>query len=111
MDAITCSDNGINVIDPLGDLFFLPHIIKISTSTSQIKLYKEPGLGLGQFAPSGKIENIDLLGSFVVAGDYYPVTIERNRFALFGFYKGVGSMTDEGKVFIVNLTYLIGKLF
>ena len=111
MDAITCGDNTIGVTDPLGDLFFLPHIIKVSVATPQIKLYKELGLGLGQHAPSGMIDNFDLLGSFAVAGDYYPVTIERNRFALFGFYKGVGSMTDEGKDFIVNLTYLIGKLF
>ncbi|MEO5888596.1 MAG: hypothetical protein ABIQ31_00025 [Ferruginibacter sp.] len=104
------NDKAFWVKDKTGMLYNKPYKISIPTSTPQVTLYPGAVQAAGQLTFAGTLDKVTLFGDFVVAKNYCPVTFEKNRYLTFGFYKGVESMTSNGRNFMVNLVYYVGNL-
>lgn len=96
------------VTDKLSSLYKKPNIISVSANET-ISLYTVASLGAAQHIPSAVQPGVALMGAFPGHQAYYPLSYEKNRYTVFGYYKGVNSMTPAGKDFIVNLVYFSGK--
>jgi len=102
------TETAIYVKDKTSNLYKKPKAITI-TAAQTIVLYTIPTLGAGQYLPMGTLPGVTLMGSLAGQQNYYPLTYEQNRYTVFGFDKGVNSMTAAGKDFMVNLVYFSGN--
>ncbi|MES2776949.1 MAG: hypothetical protein V4722_22420 [Bacteroidota bacterium] len=110
-NAAQWNDKGFLVGDNTSKLYTTPKRIDIPASSAGIHLYNTAVPGCGQHIAPGSILNGNIyVGKFFTAADYYPVTVERNRYMNFGFQKGVSEMNQTGKDFIVNLCYYTADL-
>gem|GEM_PF-2659600 len=103
------NETSFSVTDKTAAYLITPYVIAIPTSTPAVTLYPTAGMASGQQAPSGVLNNNILIGKFWTASTYYPVTLEKNQYMVFGFHSGVQNMTTNGRNFIVNLCYFMGK--
>ena len=97
------------VMDKQSNLFKKPKLL-IVPPDQKISLFTAPSLGAGQQLPGGTLPGVTLIGAFPGHPTYYPLSNEKNRYTVFGFYKGVSGMTAAGKDFMVNLVYASGNL-
>lgn len=102
------NETALYVKDITSNLYKKPKAIAI-TLAKTIILYSAPATGAGQLAPSGTIAGVNLMGSLAGHQTYYPLSYEKNRYTIYGFDKGVTSMTQTGKDFMVNLVYFSGN--
>lgn len=99
------SDNTIYVVDKTHDVFITPNQLSIPNN-NLIQLYSNTnhvGINLPE-VPS----DVVVLGREADDDDHYPLTLEQNRYLLWGFTDSPSSMTQVGKDLFINIvTHLI----
>lgn len=101
-------EKDILVKDQTSNLYKLPKAIAISAGQT-VSLYPVPSPGAGAYTATGALAGVTLMASFSSQHLYNPIAHEQNRYTIFGFFKGVNSMTAAGKDFMVNLVYFSGS--
>ena len=95
--------NDIYVVDPSSALFNSPRTI-VTPQDRLLQLYartEHVGIYLAS-VPEGVLA----LGREVADGSHYPLTLERNRYLLWGFTGSAADMTEVGKHLFVNAVTL-----
>ncbi len=107
----TCAGSSINSIisaDATDAIYKAPKTIAAVTN-QPVQLFISAS-GAQSFNSGGvAVPGVDLIGRESSGSNYYTVTIESNRYGVYGFTSGVSNMTKTGRDFIVNLVYRIGK--
>jgi hypothetical protein len=91
--------NAIYVVDPSSSLFNTPHPI-VTPQDHLLQLYartKHVGIYLASVP-----ESVVTLGREVSDHSHYPLTLEQNRYLLWGFTGSAADMTEVGKDLLVN---------
>ncbi len=109
-NAAQFSDCGFHASDMTCAVYHQPYAIPVPSTTPSVSLYPAAVLGAGQYAAADTLTNNTLIGNFLLAPQYYPVTFESSRYMTFGFFNGVDHMSPTGRNFMVNLCYYTGNL-
>jgi outer membrane protein assembly factor BamB len=94
------SRNSIYVVDASHTIFKMPNAISIPRS-KEILLYSSTE-HVGIYLPEIP-SNIVVLGREVDSTTHYPLTLERDRYLLWGFTASPESMTEVGKDLFINV--------
>ncbi len=100
-----------NVTDASAVIYKQPKTITIPAN-HQLTIFSANSKVISFYAPFVPVSNVVLIGQEPGAtnANYYPVTLENNKYGLFGFYPNVNTMTATGKDFFINLVYYVGSL-
>jgi len=96
------------VVDPNSNIFKSPK--KINIPAGNVLTIYDNASDAQQFYLPAPQADLNLLGQDVGGTPYYPITIEKNRFCVFGYFDAVDKMLPTGKDLMVNLVYSIGNL-
>ena len=101
------NDNSIYVVDPTHTIFNTPNAISIPPSNI-IVLYTATN-HVGIFLPSIP-PSVVVLGREIGSATHYPLTLENNRYLLWGFHDSPNNMTTTGKDLFINVVNYMAPL-